>query len=216
MRRAETPKLPGEVKKKMPGMVRLFDKHWETMTDRQQDRVAEILEMSPRMKMAWTIKESFYYFYDAPNREDAESAYKQWVQFAKADQHEVWKPLMLTVARWRKEIFNYFDHPYTSGMVERMNRSIGDINRAGNGMDFQTLRAKAILRYSHLIPDWRFHMHFVEIGTDWLDEYLDEDAHEEDALYDDRYMIGSGFDPSILAADLEAGTFDVPSSRFAG
>lgn len=213
VRITETPTLPLEVRKGMPGMVRLFDKHWEAMTRRQQDRVAEVLEHSPRMKKAWTVKESFYYFYDAPTRADAESAYKEWVQFAKHDQHEIWKPLMLTVARWRNEIFNYFDHPYTSGMVERMNRSIGDINRAGNGMDFQTLRAKAILRYSHLIPEWRFNMHMMEAGTGWLDGLLDDDAEQDDR---ERFMIGSGFDPSTLYADVEAGSFDAPPTQFAG
>ena len=204
VRISETPTLPAEIKKKMPGMVRLFDKHWETMEPRQQDRVAEVLEHSPRMKMAWTIKESFYYFYDAKTREDAEKAYYQWVQFAKADQHAIWLPLMKTMQRWRNEIFNYFDHRYTSGMVERMNRSIADINRAGNGMDFQTLRAKALLRYSHLIPEQEFKMAL------WPGFPVEDEDPAE------TVMRGSGFDPSTLADDLKTGLFDAPSTSFAG
>ncbi|HEX7854459.1 MAG TPA: ISL3 family transposase [Sphingobium sp.] len=151
VRLAETAKLPKEAREQMPGLIRVFDRHWEVMTPRQQDRVAEILAHSPRMQTAWTIKESFYYFYDAQTRSEAEDAYTNWVQLAKA-QHAEWKPLMTMMARWRKEIFNFFDHRFTSAKVERMNRSIGDINRASNGLDFQTLRAKAILRHGRITP----------------------------------------------------------------
>lgn len=217
IRLAETPKLPLEMRKKMPGMIRVFDMHWEKMTARQQDRVAEVLSQSKRLADAWAIKESFYYWYEATNRADAESAYTQWVQFVREkDQMAEWKSLMLMVQRWRKEIFNHFDHRWTSGVVERMNRSISDINRAGNGMDFQTLRAKAILRYSNLIPEWRFKMHMLEApSSGWLDGLLDDDPAEDD-LDEDRVYVGSGFDPSTLIADLKAGSFDAPSTQDAG
>lgn len=195
IRLSVTPQLPVEMRKKMPGMIRVLDMHWEKMTKRQQDRVAEVLSHSKRLSDAWAIKESFYYWYEAPTRKDAEAAYTQWVQFVREkDQMSEWKPLMLTMQRWRKEIFNYFDHRFTSGVVERMNRSIADINRAGNGMDFQTLRAKAILRYGNLIHEDRFKMFFLSFDT------LDEDD-------DDSVLMGSGFDPSTLIADLEAGRF---------
>lgn len=211
VRLSETPKLPVEIRKKLPGLIRVFDQHWEVMTRRQQDRVAEVLEHSERLKMAWTIKESFYYFYEAPNRQDAESAYGEWVQFAmKNDQHAEWKPLMTMMQRWRKEIFNYFDHRYTSGVVERVNRSIGDINRAANGMDFQTLRAKAILRYGNLIPEDRFKHFFLEMGdavAALLAPYLEPDAHLDDDEDGGRVLLGSGVDLSTLIADLEAGRF---------
>ncbi|KAK0348271.1 hypothetical protein LTR94_037909, partial [Friedmanniomyces endolithicus] len=72
-----------------------------------------------------------------------------------------------------------------------MNRSIGDINRAANGMDFETLRAKALLRYSTLVPEWRLKMHMMEVGTGWLDGLLDPDAADDD-VDDDRVYVGSG------------------------
>lgn len=195
VRQAETNKLPLEMRKKMPGMVRVFDMHWEKMTTRQQDRVAEVLSYSKRLSDAWAIKKSFYYWYESPTRTDAEAAYTRWVQFVREkDQMAEWKPLMTMVQRWKKHIFNYFDHRFTSGVVERMNRSIADINRAGNGMDFQTLRAKAILRYGNLIPEERFKLFFMDAFT------MDDDD-------DDTVLVGSGFDPSTLIADLEAGVF---------
>ncbi|WP_267382275.1 MULTISPECIES: ISL3 family transposase [unclassified Sphingomonas] len=207
VRLSETPKLPVEIRKKMPGMIRLLDRHYESVTDRQKDRIEEVLSHSRRLADAYAIKESFYYWYDAPTREDAESAYKQWVQFVRSkDQMQEWMPLMKMVQRERKFIFSYFDHRWTSGTVERMNRSIGDINRAANGMDFQTLRAKAILRYSTLIPKWKLDMHFMETGAGFLHDVLDDDAGADD-VEGDHYFVGSGFDPSTLIADLKAGLF---------
>ena len=157
IRVAETPKLSRDVRERLPGLIRIFDMHWEQLSPRQQVRLAEVLAHSKRLSDAWAIKEAFYYWYDAPTRADAERAYTEWVQFVRSkDQMTEWQPLMKMVQRWRKEIFNYFDHRYTSGVVERMNRSIADINRAGNGMDFQTLRAKALLRHGRLIEEWHF------------------------------------------------------------
>lgn len=195
IRIAETPKLPVEMREKVPGLIRVLDMHWESMTPRQQDRVAEFLGYSKRLADAWAIKESFYYFYDAPCRADAEEAYKQWIQFVREkDQMADWKKLMTMVQRWRNEIFNHFDHRWTSGVVERMNRSVADINRASNGMDFQTLRAKAILRYGNLIPEERFRFYMLDAFS------IDDDD-------DDTVLVGAGFDPSTLIADLEAGLF---------
>jgi transposase len=152
IRRRETPHLPAEMRKAMPGIIRMFDKHWEGLSERSQDRVALILEANPRMKAAYTIKESFFYFYDKATRQDAEAAYKDWVALVRShDVMKEWRPLMKMVATQREHIFNYFDHRYTSAKVERMNRSIVDMNRAANGLDFWTLRAKAILRYGRVV-----------------------------------------------------------------
>lgn len=212
VRLEETKKLPADVSKLIPGLIRVFDMREEALSDRQRDRVANVLSHSRRLSDAYAIKESFYYWYDAPTRADAEAAYAQWVSFVRSkDQMKEWTQLMRMVARQRQHIFNYFDHRWTSGTVERMNRSIGDINRAANGMDFQTLRAKAILRYSTLTPEWRLNMHFMEVGADWLEGLLGDDPGSEDAD-DDTVYIGAGFDPSTLLADLEAGLFDAPST----
>jgi len=212
IRQSETSKLPLEIRKKMPGMIRLLDMHYEKISDRQRDRIEEVMSHSRRLSDAYAIKESFYYWYDAPTRADAEAAYTQWVQFVRSkDQMDEWKPLMTLIQRQKKYIFTYFDHRWTSGVVERMNRSIGDINRAANGMDFETLRAKALLRYSTLVPEWRLKMHMMEVGTGWLDGLLDADAADDD-VDDDRAYVGSGFDPSTLIADLKAGSFDAPST----
>ena len=49
-----------------------------------------------------------------------------------------------TIHSWKKEIFNYFDHPYTNAVVESLNRNIKDKNRDGRGYSFDVLRAKML------------------------------------------------------------------------
>lgn len=39
VRISETPKLPAEVRKKMPGMIRVFDMHYDDLSVHQKDRV---------------------------------------------------------------------------------------------------------------------------------------------------------------------------------
>lgn len=46
---------------------------------------------------------------------------------------------------WKKEIFNYFDYGrYSNAVTETLNGIIKKVNRAGNGYQFEVLRAKML------------------------------------------------------------------------
>jgi transposase len=165
IRYRETPSLPPELRKKMPGIIRMFDKRWDTLKLSSQDTVAEILGQSPAMQAAYTIKESFQFFYEKQSRAEAEQTYRNWIDTVREyDQHSEWKPLMKMVQMNRDEIFAYFEHRFTSGKVERMNRSIADINREANGLDFVSLRAKALLRHGTLVPEEAYTFYSIDLS----------------------------------------------------
>ncbi|WP_395395996.1 transposase (plasmid) [Novosphingobium sp. BL-8A] len=167
IRLRETASLPAELRKKMPGIIRMFDKRWDTLKPVSQDTVAQVLEQSPAMQAAYTIKESFHFFYEKQTRLEAEQSYRNWIDTVRQfDQHSEWKPLMKMVQVHRDEIFGYFEHRYTSGKLERMNRSIADLNRAANGLDFPSLRAKALLRYGRLVEPEAYTRLFMDAGPD--------------------------------------------------
>lgn len=69
---------------------------------------------------------------------------------------------------------------------------MGRIQSAGYGYSFETLRAKSLLRYGNLVPHEELRMYMFSLDT------------SDDAGW---YNFGSGFDPSTVAADLEAGLF---------
>jgi len=57
------------------------------------------------------------------------------------------RPIVRMVKAWGGPIFNYYEARYINGLVENLNGRINEINRRGFGYDFETLRAKALLRY---------------------------------------------------------------------
>lgn len=96
--------------------------------------------------------------------------------------------------RWRRLIFNYFDHKYTNAYVEATNNLLDEISRGGRGYDLQTLRAKALLKY----------------GTKRLIDIYDFSIRLNDPDYEKimNTMVGHGVSLSTLECDLRAGLFD--------
>ncbi len=54
------------------------------------------------------------------------------------------------VRNWRPDILRYFEHPYTSAYIERLNGLIRKMNVQGAGYEFETLRAKALLKHGRV------------------------------------------------------------------
>lgn len=45
---------------------------------------------------------------------------------------------------WEKEIFNYFNSPFTNAYTESLNRLIKTTNNVGRGYSFEALKAKIL------------------------------------------------------------------------
>jgi hypothetical protein len=142
------------------------------------------------------MKEWFYDIYKAPDRAEAEKAYDAWRELLPKELELAFKPLLsfMNEKRWRRYIFNYFDHPYTNGYVEGMNGLLDEISRGGRGYDLWTLRAKALLKYGDVKP-----------LTDLYDFALDLRDPETDRIL--STTVGHGVDLSTFERDLRAGSF---------
>jgi transposase len=165
------------------------------MSDARQDRlIADVLAF-PFLGAAYGYKEQFFNLYEHDSRAKAEAAYKRWRDEMPKELRPFFKPVLTMMANWGGLIFNYYEARDTSGTVERMNRSIDAINAAGSGYDFDTLRAKALLRYGNIIP----------LG-DLVNFELTSVAPEDRAALVDTPVV-RGFDPSTLGRALRAGRF---------
>lgn len=97
-----------------------------------------------------------------------------------------------TMTTWSPYVFNYFDARYTSGVVENLNGLLNRINSGGYGYSFETLRAKALLRYGSFRERANLDMFFLDPL-----EMLNRAAP----------VLDQGIPISTFNADLEAGLF---------
>lgn len=104
----------------------------------------------PELKIAYDLKEGFAEVWTAHSRVEAERLYSLWLMSVPIEYAKVFGEVITAMANWRDEIFAYFDYRLTNGFAERAVRSIKEMYRAGNGYNFETIRAKAIYGESAL------------------------------------------------------------------
>jgi transposase len=187
--------LSNDDRRKLKRRNRLFLSRFGNMSDARQDRLIADVQEFPFLGAAYGYKEQFFNLYEHDSRAKAEAAYKLWRDEMPKELRPFFKQVLTMMSNWGGLIFNYYEARYTSGTVERMNRSIDAINAAGSGYDFDTLRAKALLRYGNIIP-------LGDLVNFDLMSVAPEDRQE---------LLGRpvvrGFDPSTLDKALRAGRF---------
>jgi transposase len=200
--------LSKEDQTRLSRLGRLFNRNSRKLTPEQRDILDFEKTYFPKLGQAHELKEDFARIYTRTTRPEAEKAYAAWLlklddpEFALAAPH--FRGIDATVAKWRAEIFNFFDAPrqngfekrVTNGFVEGLNRSIRAINRDANGLSFETLRAKAILRFGHFqrvneIMAFRFPPQFLP----------------DEIELEDQKPLWRGFDLQTLAASIKGGAF---------
>ena len=189
-------KMSNEERRAMKRLNRMFLGRWERMSEERQDRLASVLADFPLMSMAYAWKERFYDLYELENRTVAEQAFFRWTTDMPAEVQPFFRPIVRMVKAWGRPIFNYYEARYTNGMVENLNGRINEINRRGFGYEFDTLRAKALLRYGRLVP-------FGSLAQFRFP--VDLTPEEVDAIV--NAPIGKGVTASTLARALRDGRF---------
>lgn len=151
-RKAFQATLTNEERRSLKRLNRMFLARWEGLSDERQDRMAGVLAGFPFLSTAYAWKERFFDLYELDDRGAAEKAFFKWVNDMPAEVKPFFRPIVRMVKAWGGPIFNYYEARYTNGLVENLNGRINEINRRGFGYDFETLRAKALLRYGRLVP----------------------------------------------------------------
>lgn len=184
--------LPAGQRKEWAGRRRLLLKRWDALDRAGQDRVAEFVACDQRLKDAYTWKEKFFDIYEMDSRSKAEAAFQRWVADMPLSVRREFNSIARTMSTWSPYVFNYFDARYTSGVVENLNGLLNRINSGGYGYSFETLRAKALLRYGSFSEK-------VNLGMFFLDAFTSFD--------DPPPVLDQGIPISTFNADLEQGLF---------
>jgi transposase len=124
---------------------RLLRMREHRLNPQQAMEVDGIVANNPLVKAAYEAKEGFYRIWDAADRADAERRFDAWKATIPADIKREFGRIAGMVERWRKEIFNYFDHAHTNAITENRNGLIKTLYRNGRGYTFEVIRAKALL-----------------------------------------------------------------------
>lgn len=196
-RKALSASLTNEERRKLRRQYRIFLSRWDRMSEERQDKLAAICREFPFLQAAYTMKERFYDLYEMESRAKAEAAYFKWVDDMPPELRRFFGPVTRLMRHWGNPIFNYYEARYTNGLVENLNGRINEINRRGYGYDFETLRAKALLRYGTLVNQGdlvHFSLPFAKTAEDVRKEV-------------ERQIGVRGAKASTLAGALARGTF---------
>lgn len=125
-------------------------KNWEA---RHLATFNKIGDRYPDLIAIYEWKERACDIWELTDRREAERAYLAWRDELPGQYRVFFKQFMTAMKNWGPEIFNYFDHRYTSAYIERLNGMIDDANRIGRGYSYRVLFYKTMLQ--HGVPKKR-------------------------------------------------------------
>jgi len=116
--------------------------------------LAEVKAKYPLLAAAHDAKEGFFAIYDAPNRKAAEALFAQWKTTIDPTVARWFNGIAKCVDDWHKQVFVYYDLPFTNAYTESFNRFIKDTNRFGRGYSFPVLRSRLLFNNIAKSIDW--------------------------------------------------------------
>ena len=113
---------------------KLLSKRFKELTQENQDAVAVMLSLSPRLARAHFLKEKFLHFADSPSFEEAKKRLAEWYTHVASCDLPEFNRCMETIFAWQDEILNSFKVPYTNGYTEGVNNKIKVLKRVSFGV----------------------------------------------------------------------------------
>lgn len=120
-------------------------KNEKDLNDKQKDKLAEVQNVSNRLKVMHKLKEEFREIFEKKETwTDGLLELGKWI--SKAQKYFV--NSQSTIYRWFDEILAYFDNRTTSGVVEGINNKLKLIKRSGYGFtNFDNFRNRCLLNW---------------------------------------------------------------------
>jgi transposase len=120
-------------------------KNEKDLNDKQKDKLAEVQNISSRLKIMHQLKEEFREIFEKQETwTDGLLGLGKWI--SKSQKYFV--NSQSTIYRWFDEILAYFDNRTTSGVVEGINNKLKLIKRSGYGFtNFENFRNRCLLNW---------------------------------------------------------------------
>lgn len=120
-------------------------KNEKELNPKQKDKLAEVKNVSPTLKIMHQLKEKFRNIFEKVERwNDGLMELGGWLSTAQ----KYFVNSQSTIVRWLDEILAYFDNRTTSGVVEGINNKLKLIKRSAYGFtNFENFRNRCLLNW---------------------------------------------------------------------
>ncbi len=147
----ELKQLKNQEKKQHPKVIKGAHypllKNQENLTHTQQEKLDQVYETCPTLRMAHRLKECLRHIFEYPStKEKAIQRLQKWSHIAEGE--HLFPKFRKTLSNWMDKIANYFQHRTTSAMVEGINNKIKLIKRRAFGFrNFHNFRLRVIAAF---------------------------------------------------------------------
>lgn len=125
---------------------KLFYCRARDLTPEWHESIVKWGQRFPVLGKAYWAKERFFDMYDeCQSPGQAEGYYKRWKWTLDPDIADHFYTLANIQKRWLPHVFSYFEHPFTTGYVESINRGLNAMASEGRRYSFETIRGKLLL-----------------------------------------------------------------------
>lgn len=151
-RRAIQKEADQATKELLKGCRWLLVKNRENLTEKQEKKLAGMLQASPELKYCYELKETFRALFNQHlTPKAAEQRLRRWVAQVEATPFKALRSFVGTLRNWWEQILNYFDGRYNNGFAEGVNLKIKLLNRRGYGYrNFTSFRLHVLVAFDPL------------------------------------------------------------------
>jgi transposase len=133
---------------RLKGSRWLLVKNQESLSEADQERLAQILQVDPILTVCYQLKEAFRDIYKLTDAEQASQSLEQWLECACEITAKPFPTFVTTVQNWRKQILNFFHNRSSNGFAEGVNTKIKLIRRRAYGCpNFQHFRLRVLIAF---------------------------------------------------------------------
>ncbi len=115
----------------------------------EPERLRAALKLNESLAMAYYLKEDLRLLWEEPTKQAASRFLDDWIGMAEATGIRVLKSFARTLARYRRGILAWYDHPISTGPLEGTNNKIKTLKRQAYGFRDQEYFKLKIMAIHH-------------------------------------------------------------------
>lgn len=138
--------LPADQRKYFKRSRRLLLTHRDKLSDEDRTAVDVMLRFSDKLTQAYALKEMFYHFMDAHNKNEANRRFLLWMEACDRLRLPEFHECYTMLKNWKLYILNAFEIPLSNGFTEGCNNAIKTLKRIAFGFrSFSSFRKRILL-----------------------------------------------------------------------